>query len=47
MKEYLYFKVYKNGEIETIDNSPIKIINDKKMNIYIFGINIKGIEFID
>ena len=47
MKEYLYFKVYRNGKIETIDNSPIKIMNVKKMNIHIFGINIKGIEFID
>ena len=47
MKEYLYFKVYRNGKIETIDNSPIKIMNVKKMNIYIFGINTKGIEFID
>lgn len=30
MKEYLYFKVYRNGKIETIDNSPIKIMNVKK-----------------
>lgn len=30
MKEYLYFKVYRNGKIETIDNSPIKIRNVKK-----------------
>ena len=35
MKEYLYFKVYRNGKIETIDNSPIKIRNVKK-NEYLY-----------
>lgn len=35
MKEYLYFKVYRNGKIETIDNSPIKIMNVKK-NKYLY-----------
>ena len=35
MKEYLYFKVYRNGKIETIDNSPIKIMNVKK-NEYLY-----------